>query len=143
MPCVSTQSLFFFFFSSRRRHTRFDCDWSSDVCSSDLVILEEFQRPLDVCGLLSLVAAAEKQYTFPPDRRVIDTVARSPIDPQLVQSLAQRFAVTKISAAKPVGSGPQSSPWRGHPPWNPTVEAFFSGAVAVVTNPNNVFSCNQ
>src|SRR2546427_1984190 len=28
--------LFIFFFSSRRRHTRFDCDWSSDVCSSDL-----------------------------------------------------------------------------------------------------------
>src|SRR5688572_31526901 len=25
-----------FFFSSRRRHTRFDCDWSSDVCFSDL-----------------------------------------------------------------------------------------------------------
>src|SRR2546430_12290505 len=25
-----------FFFSSRRRHTRFDCDWSSAVCSSDL-----------------------------------------------------------------------------------------------------------
>src|SRR5260370_4048290 len=25
-----------FFFSSRRRHTRFKCDWSSDVCSSDL-----------------------------------------------------------------------------------------------------------
>src|SRR5690606_13446524 len=28
---------FFFFFSSRRRHTRFSRDWSSDVCSSDLV----------------------------------------------------------------------------------------------------------
>src|SRR5256886_16639099 len=27
-----------FFFSSRRRHTRFDCDWSSDVCSSDLLL---------------------------------------------------------------------------------------------------------
>src|SRR2546430_8492397 len=26
----------YIFFSSRRRHTRFDCDWSSDVCSSDL-----------------------------------------------------------------------------------------------------------
>src|SRR5260370_22661037 len=25
-----------FFDSSRRRHTRFKCDWSSDVCSSDL-----------------------------------------------------------------------------------------------------------
>src|SRR6267142_2920598 len=30
-------SFFFFFFSSRRRHTRLTCDWSSDVCSSDLV----------------------------------------------------------------------------------------------------------
>src|SRR2546430_8766799 len=29
---------FSFFFSSRRRHTRFDCDWSSDVCSSDLIL---------------------------------------------------------------------------------------------------------
>src|SRR5690606_40351332 len=26
-----------FFFSSRRRHTRFSRDWSSDVCSSDLL----------------------------------------------------------------------------------------------------------
>src|SRR5690606_41990852 len=29
---------FFFFFSSRRRHTRFSRDWSSDVCSSDLMM---------------------------------------------------------------------------------------------------------
>src|SRR5260370_5873579 len=28
--------LYICFFSSRRRHTRFKCDWSSDVCSSDL-----------------------------------------------------------------------------------------------------------
>src|SRR6266481_2355844 len=28
--------MYFFFFSSRRRHTRWNCDWSSDVCSSDL-----------------------------------------------------------------------------------------------------------
>src|SRR6267143_6967234 len=28
--------MFFFFFSSRRRHTRWNWDWSSDVCSSDL-----------------------------------------------------------------------------------------------------------
>src|SRR5438034_2980280 len=30
----------FFFFSSRRRHTRSLCDWSSDVCSSDLIPVE-------------------------------------------------------------------------------------------------------
>src|SRR5260221_4694349 len=29
-----------FFFSSRRRHTRSLCDWSSDVCSSDLRAVE-------------------------------------------------------------------------------------------------------
>src|SRR2546430_4794141 len=34
-----------FFFSSRRRHTRFDCDWSSDVCSSDLLRPSPAPRP--------------------------------------------------------------------------------------------------
>src|SRR5438309_6861426 len=34
-----------FFFSSRRRHTRWNCDWSSDVCSSDLLLGRE--RPLN------------------------------------------------------------------------------------------------
>src|SRR2546430_13150634 len=34
--CVARCVDVVFFFSSRRRHTRFDCDWSSDVCSSDL-----------------------------------------------------------------------------------------------------------
>src|SRR2546430_6284689 len=38
-----------FFFSSRRRHTRFDCDWSSDVCSSDL--------PGAECGTLASCAS--------------------------------------------------------------------------------------
>src|SRR2546430_9033208 len=40
---------FFFFFSSRRRHTRFDCDWSSDVCSSDLT--ELLDSALDLARL--------------------------------------------------------------------------------------------
>src|SRR5690606_40246665 len=31
----------FFFFSSRRRHTRFSRDWSSDVCSSDLLSIPD------------------------------------------------------------------------------------------------------
>src|SRR5688572_25520402 len=36
-----------FFFSSRRRHTRFDCDWSSDVCSSDLSASPRATAPLE------------------------------------------------------------------------------------------------
>src|SRR5260370_6314870 len=38
---LCSRCLFFFFFSSRRRHTIFKCDWSSDVCSSDLVVPRE------------------------------------------------------------------------------------------------------
>src|SRR5215213_842423 len=47
----------FFFFSSRRRHTRLVSDWSSDVCSSDLVPLADVQW----AGMLSgdLGATAE------------------------------------------------------------------------------------
>src|SRR5207249_7184152 len=36
---TTSMSCFFFFFSSRRRHTRSKRDWSSDVCSSDLMLV--------------------------------------------------------------------------------------------------------
>src|SRR2546430_7679924 len=42
---VETSDNCFFFFSSRRRHTRFDCDWSSDVCSSDLTKIQLKNKP--------------------------------------------------------------------------------------------------
>src|SRR5260370_24641957 len=45
---------FCFFFSSRRRHTRFKCDWSSDVCSSDLVEkligADNVKKVAEACG---------------------------------------------------------------------------------------------
>src|SRR3990167_7121399 len=43
-----------FVFSSRRRHTRFDCDWSSDVCSSDLSV-----------SVLCAIAIAECRHQSP------------------------------------------------------------------------------
>src|SRR5690606_40762268 len=46
-----------FFFSSRRRHTRFSRDWSSDVCSSDLGVLQLLGEADDLAfGLLGGVA---------------------------------------------------------------------------------------
>src|SRR5699024_11871438 len=44
----------FFFFSSRRRHTRSKRDWSSDVCSSDLVSAFEDEHGLKVDVQLDL-----------------------------------------------------------------------------------------
>src|SRR2546430_9023138 len=66
----------FFFFSSRRRHTRFDCDWSSDVCSSDLPLVESARAPVlaevpllatDPGSLADLAAIA--RYLFPDPGR--------------------------------------------------------------------------
>src|SRR6266481_117089 len=47
-----------FFFSSRRRHTRWNCDWSSDVCSSDLYAI-----PIDLVlpDALMLAGGATQQ----------------------------------------------------------------------------------
>src|SRR5260221_9376463 len=51
----SDRGLVFFFFSSRRRHTRSLCDWSSDVCSSDLpaslrAIVADTRRRVSAAG---------------------------------------------------------------------------------------------
>src|SRR5437764_2733624 len=59
LSVYATLYSFFFFFSSRRRHTRYIGDWSSDVCSSDLVIQNH---------LLQLLAftAMEEPLSFEP-----------------------------------------------------------------------------
>src|SRR2546430_9969756 len=60
-------NIIFFFFSSRRRHTRFDCDWSSDVCSSDLISAEQSHavRRNSRCSARCLGPAGHR---VPPER---------------------------------------------------------------------------
>src|SRR6266481_6617613 len=45
---ASLRKSLYFFYSSRRRHTRWNCDWSSDVCSSDLAQQIERRTTLPV-----------------------------------------------------------------------------------------------
>src|SRR2546426_5127072 len=49
-----------FFFSSRRRHTRLQGDWSSDVCSSDLVLAD---LPTDT-GLPLLLPLSRRRFSL-------------------------------------------------------------------------------
>src|SRR5215203_2000647 len=48
MSEVCIISLLLFFFSSRRRHTRYWRDWSSDVCSSDLITMLQASNKINV-----------------------------------------------------------------------------------------------
>src|SRR5436190_4824060 len=51
----------YFFFSSRRRHTRSLCDWSSDVCSSDLSAAKRAGIGADLSTILKRLATGPGQ----------------------------------------------------------------------------------
>src|SRR5688572_31027843 len=91
ISCVCRISFFFFFFSSRRRHTRFDCDWSSDVCSSDLdeALEQAGVRHVEAGGLLQGQHAASA---------VIE-----PVEPQ------HRGLVQGVDLAAPAARGDRKS----------------------------------
>src|SRR5688500_20363289 len=50
--------MYYFFFSSRRRHTRLQGDWSSDVCSSDLMTKVLYGERISRQGKLRLGCSA-------------------------------------------------------------------------------------
>src|SRR5690606_41103403 len=57
------------FSSSRRRHTRFSRDWSSDVCSSDLInTLEYIVNPTPTAA----VSFAKKEFCYEDDPALIE-----------------------------------------------------------------------
>src|SRR5260221_8265976 len=92
--CVTGVQTCAFSISSRRRHTRSLCDWSSDVCSSDLV--SRLQRELN-----DIQRTIRSRDTFPflkevqtliddNERRIVDLRARQA---ELQQSQADRKSV--------------------------------------------------
>src|SRR2546430_9591996 len=104
-----------FFFSSRRRHTRFDCDWSSDVCSSDLPGRHPGRaKPRDPSGDLKSEKAGKKPDDNAgngagareiPDGSDDDVVARrlrqaaqQETDPELKEKLWQEYIDYKKNA---------------------------------------------
>src|SRR6266571_5956240 len=92
----------FFFFSSRRRHTRLTCDWSSDVCSSDLVGVVVAG---EVVGTqVAVVGPVVQDVPDDHDEVVGDR------DGGLAPALLAEPAVQTTKAGTQVGVGPASGP---------------------------------
>src|SRR2546427_12041934 len=86
----------FFFFSSRRRHTRFDCDWSSDVCSSDLSLFLDCGYGVEGSGLsIRPPPVTRKQAGVPPPPQKL---GRAGVPCGVVASV-QATAASAIAAA--------------------------------------------
>src|SRR5260370_31889800 len=68
-----------FFFSSRRRHTRFKCDWSSDVCSSDLLIARR--------SIPSITSTTNRARCFSGSHSSTDGGRRNPVWRSIVRKL--------------------------------------------------------
>src|SRR5205809_1968751 len=91
MPSCSWSVIFFF--SSRRRHTRCSRDWSSDVCSSDLI----------VGSLAALLAEAYRQsrnrlaMLYAELERAHDESLKLNVE---MQGAARRFVLTEVEIGR-------------------------------------------
>src|SRR2546427_13169018 len=124
--------VFFFFFSSRRRHTRFDCDWSSDVCSSDLYAAyarQDFKAAIDHARtaveqdpdnpqlqklLTTTLAAGDRDQQGQALLRLDKSLSLTPNDPQLLMQRGYLYsrqeepakALQDFRAARATGEAP-------------------------------------
>src|SRR5260370_41033535 len=98
-------SFYFFFFSSRRRHTRFKCDWSSDVCSSDLGCIAVRQYNLGFAIYCAERVADRLHHSYFP---FIRSTTTSRVRPKARLSDCLGILVTSgvISQASPDGMSP-------------------------------------
>src|SRR5215204_6497825 len=90
----------FFFFSSRRRHTRSLCDWSSDVCSSDLVLrsgrLEETRRHVAVEADLGVGVVVDENQVVRP--RELDGALEGPLRKDRARGVVRVVEVEQIGS---------------------------------------------
>src|SRR5699024_12210289 len=82
-----------FFFSSRRRHTRSKRDWSSDVCSSDLLEQQVIGKPQDAKCAVLLKTAIEDSF-----KRLIEPSVEREIRNRLTE-IGEEQAISEIGRA--------------------------------------------
>src|SRR5438309_6879758 len=106
---VKRQTWRVFFFSSRRRHTRWNCDWSSDVCSSDLVFP----------SLSALAADSPASFS-----RVFAPVVQGGTAWNSALYLADSWRIGGLQLT--YGIRLESARFSGAPPYNRAVDSLFA-----------------
>src|SRR5438309_10930838 len=109
-PLSRVSRIMSFFFSSRRRHTRWNCDWSSDVCSSDLEVGERGSLFIVADGMGG-AAAGELASQMATDT-IYDQMVRAWGDEK--EATPQRFAY-RLKEAVEVANGQIHAYARAHP----------------------------
>src|SRR5438874_494992 len=79
---TTSRTAVLFFFSSRRRHTRSLRDWSSDVCSSDLILIDTGGLIENPTGIEAQMRAQTERAVAEADRLVFLADARAGLSPQ-------------------------------------------------------------
>src|SRR5688572_25477078 len=111
--------MLFFFFSSRRRHTRFDCDWSSDVCSSDLgnpeVVVDQETGLLVDERPRALATAIATMASNPSQRRTMGDAGRWRVKrhftiERMVNDYAAAYQVSRTSVTPNAAAAPATLP---------------------------------
>src|SRR5207237_7003896 len=105
------------FFSGRRRHTRFKCDWSSDVCSSDLVadaMSRQVDRELALARLRGKVRGGPEAATelAPLVDALLGTLGRTPAAAHVsfdgaVPQIGRASCRERVRVARSSGCGEQ------------------------------------
>src|SRR5437762_4405863 len=98
--------LIFFFFSSRRRHTRYIGDWSSDVCSSDLISPEHPQALVSIAA--EYLKRGEYQTALPSAEKAVE------VSPIYFAAHAILGQVLARSEERRVGKECRCRWWREH-----------------------------
>src|SRR5438445_4266577 len=130
---------FFFFFSSRRRHTRYWRDWSSDVCSSDLDILDPvqpgnyafaFARPSNDPGEDAAFSAVAGQFSLSPG------VFYFGLSHDDVGGLRYLYNTNNIVTENLLPTVAAGTPFPGSSPWTP----YFSSVTNAFVQSSNQYA---
>src|SRR5215510_11191931 len=86
--------MIYFFFSSRRRHTRWPRDWSSDVCSSDLMTASLLRRNPQTSAIkVVLITARAQEDDKTRGRQIgVDAYLTKPFDPSEMIRVVRELA---------------------------------------------------